>query len=127
VKVVTRGGALVSVRTRQFGFSQPFENNFLRGVGSPAAAAALKRTIAVNQIGLQASCLIDPNSEEGSGSYEITWYGIGFRRNAFTVYYGPAGIGFPACPTQVQQILGAIQEFEDAVRTDPDSEELTSD
>jgi hypothetical protein len=126
VKVITRGGALISVLTRQVGFSQPFDNHFLRGVGSPAAVAALKTKLAENQVGLQTSCLLTP-SDEVSGTYEITWYGRGFRRNAFIAYYGDAGAGFPSCPPEVQQVITAIDVFEAAVRAEPDSEKLSSD
>ena len=126
VKVITRGGGLVSVLTRQIGFSQPFDNHFLRGVGSPAAVAALKSKLAENHVGIQTSCLLNPNNEV-SGSYEITWYGRGFRRNVFIAYYGDAGAGFPACPPEVQQIVNAIDAFEAAVRGEPDSEKLSSD
>jgi hypothetical protein len=126
VKVITRGGALNAVRTQQIGFSQPFDNHFLRGVGSPAAVATLKTKLGENQVGLQTSCLLTP-SDEVSGSYEITWYGRGFRRNALVAYYGDAGAGFPSCPPEVQQIITAIDVFEAAVRAEPDSEKLSSD
>lgn len=126
VKVITRGGALIAVLTRQIGFSQPFDNHFLRGVGAPAAVAALKTKLGENQVGLQTSCLLTP-SDEVSGTYEITWYGRGFRRNAFIAYYGDAGAGFPACPPEVQEIVNAIDGFEAAVRGEPDSEKLSSD
>ncbi len=125
VKVITRGGALSATLTRQVGFSQPFDNHFLRGVGSPAAIAQLKSKLGENQVGLQTSCLLTP-SDEVSGTYEITWYGRGFRRNAFVAYNGDAGAGFPACPPEVQEIVNAIDVFEAAVRAEPDSEKLTS-
>ena len=126
VKVITRGGALVSVVTDQVGFGAPLENHFLRGVGSPAALAQLKTRLAQNQVGVQASCLLDPNPEF-SGTYEITWYGRGGRRSGFTVYYGTAGGGFPACPPEVEQIVSGISTFESSVFIDPDSEKLSSD
>jgi hypothetical protein len=126
VKVITRGGALISVLTRQIGFSQPFQNHILRGVGSPAAIAQLKTMLGQNQVGIQTSCLLDPNTEV-NGTYEITWYGRGPRRNSFVVYYGTAGAGFPACPLEVSKIVQAIREFEDAVTADPNSEVLDSD
>jgi hypothetical protein len=126
IKIITNGGGLISVDTDQ-GVFGPFRNRLiLRGVGSPASLAKLRAEFGKNRIGFQVSCALEPNGDV-SGPYEITWYGRGGRRNAFTVLYGKAGAGFPACSAEVQEIVNAIAEFEGTVFLDPDSEKLSSD
>ena len=124
--VVTRGGALIAVETGQETFSAPFRSFYVRGVGSPAATATLRTKLGQYRIGLQASCSLEPDSGD-PGSEEITWYGRGGRRTRFSVFYGEAGVGFPPCSSEVQEILNAIGEFQGTVILDPDSERLTSD
>lgn len=114
VKVITRGGALLSVLTQQESFSSPYENRIVRGVGTSAQLATLQAKLGENRIGAQASCALDRDSEV-SGVYEITWYGRGSRRNAFTVFFGAAGESRPACSGEAQAIINAIMSFEDAV------------
>lgn len=122
---VTRGGALNAIESSRFGNGE-FTTLFVRGVGTPNALNSLKRTITKNQIGLLKSCEID-NGPWFTSSYELIWYGKGGRRNAFNIYYAPIGsTGLPACPSGVDAIVGAINDYFVHVVTKPDSETLGS-
>ncbi len=126
---VSRGGALVSTRINK-GFTN-VDTTLVRGVAEPGQLASIVQALAVSRIGFQQDCQIhSPGLEEGGplGTIDLTWYGRGIRRNAFTVIYAVEGTSLlPSCPAAVGELLAAIAAFETAVFENPSTEVLQSE
>jgi hypothetical protein len=77
---------------------------------SADALATLRAALNAGQIGIQQSCVVDQGFTF-QGTVDITWYGRHQRRNDFTVVMSPGPSDLPACPTDVCDILKAIDAY----------------
>ncbi len=118
---VSRGGATNFNRWARFG-EVPFTSILVRGVAKPAVLGPLRTALTANRVGTQKDCQIDTDNVL-LGFIEITWYGQGTRRNAFRATLGDGNLsGLPACPQEVERIISAIDNYDNSVEVDPDSD-----
>ena len=80
----------------------------VQGSGSSEQFAALQAALGVNKVGVQAGGCVVQSVMPGTGTYEVTWYGRGSRRNSWLVQVG--GEGEP-CAVEVSNIIRAIETY----------------
>jgi len=128
VILVSRGGATVSVHTDLTSLAA--YSLLVRGIGTSGELSKLKRILTSSRVGVQRPCALLGQGEavETRGSYELTWYGQGRRRNNFTVIlFGASEIpSLPLCSPEVARIIEAIGSYALSVERDPKSEVLNS-
>lgn len=127
---ISRGGGTIYIEVDQ-GVLSPAQTVLIRGVAAKESLAKLNSELSAARIGFLTTCAQSGVVEgvfETTGPYEITWYGKGLRRNAFTVlFFGKADApAEPLCPPEVGALLDAIRELVFAVAHEPGSENLGS-
>ncbi len=81
------------------------------GQASAATLQTLSAAFAANRIGVQQGrCSVAETIGPITGAFEITWYGSGARRSAFTVEFNGAEPP-PPCADEVVNLYRAIQAF----------------
>jgi hypothetical protein len=77
-------------------------------IGSPADFATLTAVFADNQIGQQTGNCSVQMTVPDTGTFEITWYSRGFRKNVFVFEINGTT---PPCPPEIPRILNGIRAY----------------
>jgi hypothetical protein len=116
---VAGDGTLVSVTVAaDLTAGSGFASTIVRGVGSPAALAALRQALGQDRVGtLAGSCNAEIQPLGSSYTFGISWFGKGDRTSRFSITnQGDAG---SACSAAELGVLQAIETFQAGVIADP--------
>jgi hypothetical protein len=80
------------------------------GAGTADDLATLYQALADGHVGIQSGGCAIQACAPISGTYEITWYGRGVRRNTFVLSLDEPP-PFPLCPPEVNAIVVAIEGY----------------
>jgi len=86
----------------------PWVRDSKTAIGSSADFATLTAVLADNQIGQQTGNCSMPMTVPDTGTFEMTWYSRGFRKNVFVFEVNGKS---PPCPPEIARIMNGIRAY----------------